>query len=129
MAELLSGIEDFIDQLSALDKKLRNQILRKALRDAAKGVAREAKANAPEDTGAMADSTKVRSGRRKKDTISVQVIVEGGHGDEPVPLHIEAGTVRLAARPFLRPALEDRKDDIRQTVLHAIKDAVDAAGK
>jgi HK97 gp10 family phage protein len=129
LAKAIQGIEEFLKQLNALDKKLRNKTIRTAMRDAMKILAADIKDRAPKDTGAMADSTKVRSGRKKKDTISIQVVVEGGHDGEPVPLHVEAGTVKMPARPFLRPAVAEHRDELRQMVLEKIRDAINSAGK
>lgn len=125
----VDGIEDFKKALDKLEKKLRNKIIRAAMRDGLKIIAKDAKDRAPEDTGAMRDSIKVKSGKRKKDTLSMQVIVEGGHGDSWVPLHIEAGTAKMPAKPFLRPALWDHEQEVRQLVLDKISDAIEGAGK
>ena len=56
---------------------------------------------APVDTGKLRDS--IRKEQRGQDVV---VVVDRG-GDKPaVPIYLEVGTYKMAARPFLRPAVD-----------------------
>ena len=124
----LRGIEQFRRNLEALDRKVRNKILRQALRDGAKRMAASVKSRAPVSSGKLKRSVKVRTGRRKKDTISVDVVVTGGH-ETPMVAAVEYGRDGQAPRPFIRPAFQAEKDPARDLVFAQVKAAIAAAGR
>ena len=91
------------------------------------------KAGAPVGTGALRRSTKVRAGKRKKDYISYQVIVTGGHPQD-VPAFIEYGTrakdgsARIEANPFVLRAFEKEEPAATAGIVGAIVGAIEQAG-
>jgi HK97 gp10 family phage protein len=124
----MKGIEQFRRQLEALDKKVRNRILSKTLRDGAKVVAAAVKRGAPKDTGLLIKSVKVRAGKRKKDNIRMRVVVTGGHGRNMVA-PTEYGDKDQAPNPFMRTAFSETKDPVLSDMIGDVKAAIEAAGK
>ena len=96
--------------LSRLPKNLANKGARKATREAAKIVQRDAVQLAPIDTGQLEASIKVRArkrSRRNRGTVGHSVMT-GEHlfqGDQFYAGFQELGTEKMEANPFLRPAL------------------------
>lgn len=124
----IDGIERLTKKLAALDKKTRNQVVRKSLRDGAKTLAAEVKGRAPVESGLLRKSVKVRAAKRKKDRITLRVVVSGGH---PTPMvgSVELGDRDEAARPFIRPAFDARGDQVRDTALNAIARGIEEAAR
>lgn len=69
----IAGGAELDRRLRAVDRKLAGKIVRKALREGAKPVAKEARSLAPRKTGQMAGAIKVRAGRSRKGVVSVVV--------------------------------------------------------
>ena len=109
------GNEVLIRKLRGLESKAQKAILRKGLREAAKMIAAEARTRAPYDTGALRKGIKVRAAKSKK---YIGMIVRTGTRAEMgipetashyYPALLELGTSRLPARPYLRPALDEKR--------------------
>ena len=107
-----NNLAQFRKQLADLDKRTRNQIFSRAARNACKMLAADVKTRIPVETGALKKSVKVRAGKRKRDTIRMLVIITGGPDEVGVPAHVEYGTANMPARPFLRPAVAAKRDDM-----------------
>jgi HK97 gp10 family phage protein len=118
-----NGIDAVFKELAALDKKLRNKIIRQAQREAAKVLAAEIRAEAPKDTGALKRSVKVRAGRRKKDTITTVVQVSGGH-DDPFIGFVEFGSKENPANPFIRRSVLAKRAEVVDTVAAKVGEAI-----
>lgn len=71
----LRQLGEFMQQLPA---RLEQNVLRGAIRAGAKPVQAEAKANAPKDTGQLADGIKIRTGSRHG-TVTARVRLTGPH--------------------------------------------------
>ena len=69
----IDGIKEAVGNIDALDKKMRNSVIRKGLRAGGKVWRDAARGEAPSQTGKLKRSIKVRSGKRKKDSISITV--------------------------------------------------------
>jgi HK97 gp10 family phage protein len=128
MPAKLRGIEDLLKRLDKLDRKVRRQVVVKALRAGAKTIAADVRARAPVDTGLLKKSVKVRAGKRKKDRIAIGVVVYGGH-PTPMVAAVELGHDDQPARPFIRPAFEAHKGPVRDAALAQIKAAIEEAGR
>lgn len=122
----IRGLEDFRRRLEAMNKKLRNKTIRDALRSGAKTMARAVAARAPVATGKLKKSVKVRAGKRKRDTISMQVVITGGH-PTPMVAAAEYGTRDAPAQPFIRPGFEATKDEVAASALGQIKQGIEQA--
>lgn len=98
----ITGLKDLAKNVDKLSKSFAKSTLRTALRNAAAPVRKEARAQAPRETGRLrrnikSKATVKRSGYGYAD---VGVTTEAFYGNL-----IETGTSQQPARPFLRPAL------------------------
>ncbi len=116
----ITGQRKLDRKLRRLDRKVQRKFQRRALRAAAKIVHADAKARAPKRSGIMARQLKVRTGRTRRGQASVLVRTgtrkemgnipntpKGGY----YPAHVELGTKKRPAKPFLRPALAAKRDE------------------
>lgn len=112
------------------DKKATSKILVPAVREAMKPVLQAAKADAPEDTGALKRSLQIearRPNRRDKkskyvsSTDNVIAVVTTASGKKLKKMGIksdarsiaqEFGTAKIPAQPYLRPALESESFNV-----------------
>lgn len=99
------------------------KLARDIRRAAAQGVADAARLlegtvrrNAPVDTGALRDSIHVERGGRSRARVQDMVVVEGGHGDEPVALDVEYGTQDQAPDPFIRRSVARERSRVRAAI-------------
>ena len=144
----VSGLSELQATLKALNEDMTTKIARYATKAAAKVVLEKAKALVPVDTGALKASLEVHEIRKTQLTSEYTVMVntftmkkykEGsqvrrhrieGHktyedwGDFYYGRFIEFGTVKMAARPFLRPAFEQSKDSALSEMVKAIREGV-----
>lgn len=122
------GMKGLLEQLTRLQADLAAKALAKAGRAAFKPVLDAAKAMAPRDTGALADSLvlkvekpkgddgvfrvgiKIGKGKAAKQAVIAAAAFGEGQSKGLPPARrwhfIELGTSKLAAHPFLRPALD-----------------------
>jgi HK97 gp10 family phage protein len=123
----VDGVEDVVRKLQSLTPKLQAQALRKATREGAKVIQREAKALAPVQTGALRDSIKVKAGKRKKGRISTLIQVGQGDfkGDTFYGAMVEYGTRRMPARPFMTPAYESKGNAAKNVAVAEIERALE----
>jgi HK97 gp10 family phage protein len=121
----VDGAKVFRKAMDDLGKKVRGKIVRKALRKGAKILAAEVKSEAPEDTGKLKASVKVKAGKRKKDVISILVDVSGGHETSFVAA-IEYGKLTAKAHPFIRPSFEKKKDEVASVLLDEVRRGIES---
>jgi HK97 gp10 family phage protein len=142
----VTGIAGIQAQLDAIEAEVAQKALATALRDQFKAVIERAKQLVPKDTGALAASislavVKPKSGETvvavglwfndkaapiKQARIAAAAFGEAQLGTLPPSRYwhfIELGTVKVAAHPFARPAL----DSNAQTMLDGLKDELTGA--
>ena len=100
-------------------QRITEQIEKRAmdrLAKAAEGIAARAKGRVPVDTGKLRDSIRVT--RLPGDPkLNVRVYSGGRWKGAPFYAHmIEYGTSKMAAKPFLRPSLNESKGNIMSTL-------------
>jgi phage protein, HK97 gp10 family len=107
------GVFDIITKFTTkidgqLALKLMAGKLEDNLKERADRVCEVAKENAPVDTGALQDSGHVDKVSDKE----YHVVFDAQKADESgsYALYVEEGTSKMAAQPFLRPALDAAKD-------------------
>lgn len=105
------GAADLIAKLNRLDKEMRGQVLTDATVLGAEVLKEESKRIVPYKTGNLQGSITSEVAERSDNAVYVAV----GYGPQaPYGYHIELGTSRMPARPFLRPPLmthgEEAKD-------------------
>lgn len=118
----------------AMPGKVQKKLIRHALRAAAKAIQEDAKRIAPDETGALAKSIKVRAMKRSRTRVGVQVFTDSDSLQTDgkkgyYAAFTELGTSREAAQPFLRPALEGNKGQAQSMIASDIKDAVESQGE
>lgn len=134
----VDGLKQLQQNLQGLTKNLRNRLLKSAVIAGAKVVVKAAKADAPVDTGrvrrAIRNLRDKRSSRKDYEVQAVSVFKLPGAGtygntranrrlgrvgqnyDKDSPAFYwkfhELGTVKMAARPFIAPALNKNKQQV-----------------
>jgi len=106
----MTGDKELDRQLRRLAGNDQKKIVRKALRAGARPIQADAIANAPEDEEGRLKKVKVRSAKRSRRSIGARVGFFSGSGEDGIAAHVELGTRRSRAKPFLRPALAKNKD-------------------
>lgn len=123
----VEGLKDLQAQLLQLGYIFAGKKLAAAARKAFLPVLEDARNRVPSDTGALRESLRVTRRRPKKGDLVVRVGLridaraETAPGQVPPSRRwhfIEFGTKKLAAKPFLRPAL----DGSSSTVIETLKD-------
>lgn len=112
----ITGIKEIDKALSELEPKLAKKIIRKTLRDSAKIVREEVKQTAPFETGELKAAVKVKAGRRRRNSISVQVQIGEGDfkGQTYYASFLEYGTKDIEPLGFMRKALDNKEDEVRE---------------
>ncbi len=124
-------------QLAELEKRLvdiADKVAKKALRTAARRamneVRKEARDNAPEDTGLLDENFALMT-KAKNGEVTAKVGIKGGaKKNDTTPFYfrfVELGTKNMQARPFMRPALENNAEKILSSVADELTKALDKA--
>lgn len=122
MTVAITGLPELRRDFSNLTAKMQRGVLRDALRSAARPVVASAKSKVPVRTGAL------------KRGISQRVSVKGSGKAEAIigfqrkqfyGKFVELGTSHAAAKPFLRPALDESQQKIEQAFVDAINRGIE----
>ena len=123
MAEFmqLTGFKELAAALRELPERVAKNALRSAVNAGASEIRKQAKANAPKDTGLLEKNIYQKQIREQSDATK-QVFFVGVRGAKKkkkgekkveVPFYwrfIEFGTSKMPAKPFLRPAFDAKKE-------------------
>lgn len=113
----VTGIDDVLRSLRKLERELPGTAT-SACVDGAEIIAKLARGNAPiGDSGDLAASIMVQPAK-KAAWVRVDAATEE---DKEYAGHVEYGTSKMAARPYLRPAIESGKRDAMKAIGHHIK--------
>jgi len=122
----LTGVDEILNKLQQIGANL-GKLENKALKNAAEPVLEDAKA-----TNAFKNrSGKLRKGLKitnvkKKDGMKY-ILVGVDRGDNSAVFYgkfIEFGTSKMPARPFLQPAYEKNKNNIKRTIAETLKEGL-----
>lgn len=128
-------LERLNKRLQSLVEKVGKKAMRGAARKAMTKVRNDVKAAAPEDLNDD-DNVKIKTSvalitKWKANDLYVKVGIRGGAKKNPdTPYYfrmVEFGTSKMAARPFMRPALESNAQQIMDTVVQELNRALDKA--
>ena len=112
-----TGIDELLRRTEVLTDPGRVRVVRvKALRAAIYVAERYAKGKVPVDTGNL------------KNSISVGAVDENRAelwATTDYAAYVEFGTRRMAARPFMRPSVENHIDEIEQVMTRVVDEALD----
>lgn len=149
MTVKVEGLRQIADALNKLDKKVSTKIARKAARAGALLIRDEAKRRVPVDTGLLKQNIVVKKFRDRGEgnvrygigLISSKAVYRDNkvnrrkgrvgqsyYRDKTFYGHmVEFGTIKMKAKPFLRPAFETQKekavDVVKQTLLEELDKA------
>lgn len=107
----VDGLDELNATFAALERELTGPQLVKLTESAADVIYQEVIARAPEDTGALKASIEsVAAQHGKSVTTSVDVADSAKGGIKYYAVFLEYGTAKMAAKPFMRPAFEAKKN-------------------
>lgn len=118
----VEGAEALNRALRAVGNRATGLLLRQAAEKGAEVLAEEARRIAPRDTGRLAEGLHAKVGRVQAGRVQVNVSYDKRQWYGKL---VEEGTVHQATKPFLRPALDAKKDEAKQVVGDELKRALD----
>lgn len=128
----IKGLEQLISKLNNLPEKLEKKVIRAAVRKGAILVRNKAREKVPVKTGTLKKSIKIRSNRVANGIISFKI---GPTNDKKKGTDvfygrfIEFGTSKMAAKPFMRPALDESETEVLNVVIDNIKSKLEEGTK
>lgn len=122
----LTGVDEILNRLQQIGANL-GKLENKALKNAAEPVLDDAKAtNAFKNrSGKLRKGLKITNVKKKDGMKYILVGVDRGDNSEVFyGKFIEFGTSKMPARPFLQPAYEKNKDNIKRTIAETLKEGL-----
>lgn len=125
MAEIeLTGVDEILNRLQQMGENV-GRLENKALKNAAEPVLEDAKANVPIRTGKLKEGLKIGKIKNKDGVKYILVGVDRGDNSEIFyGKFIEFGTSKRAAHPFLQPAYEKNKNNIKEIIAETLKEGL-----
>lgn len=123
----VEGVEDVLKALRKADEDLKRE-MHNIVAEAVEIVFREADAKVPILSGAARDSLRIETGFNSDGLYYANVTV----GDKATTYYIvfyELGTSRQPPRPFMRPSLDGKRNEIRKYMIKRLKEVIDRQGK
>lgn len=121
MSESVEGLEEIKANLARVADSA--NALKAGVKAAGEIVRKDASARAPVRTGKLSRNIiLVEEDNKENPAVKIGPAKKVFYGK-----FIERGTSKMAARPFLRPALDENKDAIRQEIAKAMKEAISKA--
>jgi HK97 gp10 family phage protein len=117
----LEGAEELNRALREIGGRVGGLLLRKAAEAGAEVIAEEARKNAPRDSGDLAEGIDVVAGQIQQGRAQMNIGV-GKH--EWYGLFSEFGTVKMPAKPFLRPAFDTKSEEATKRVGDVLREAL-----
>lgn len=123
MSYRVENIGDIQRKFAALKARTQRAVVRDSLRSAARVVVAKAKTKVPVDTGALQRSI--------TQTVTVQdrdrsFALVGYRKKQFYGAFVELGTSKMAAKPFLRPALDESGPEIEKAFVEALQRTIEA---
>lgn len=123
----VDGVDDILKALEKADQELQNE-LHNIVAEAIEIVFKEADATVPiGKTHKTRDSLKIETGFNNSGIFYANVVVGGG--DAFYVSFYELGNSRQPPRPFLRPALDKSKSEIRDYMVKRLQEVISRQGK
>jgi HK97 gp10 family phage protein len=117
----IDGLKDIQDRLARIVSNVTGREMKAVYVEAAGIVADDIRARAPEDTGLLKRAIFVGSGDLNKPNALVGV----GYRKAPHAHLVEYGTVKMAARPFVRPALSANGPQVAEFIRAGLLKIID----
>ena len=118
----LTGMDELLKELYAIGEKVATRAENKALREGAEVLRQEISNRAPRKTGKLAGNI-VKSGIKTKD--GVKCIEIGPDKEVFYGLYHEFGTTKMRARPFIAPALEEKRSEIFDAMASVLREELE----
>jgi Bacteriophage HK97-gp10, putative tail-component len=129
-AVIVTGVRDIDRKLKSLLPRLERKVIRQGMRAGLKLMAAEVKAQSPVETGATRRNVKVRSLRRRRNTISMEVRIKAV--DELKRTSAKTGKtvfypaiVEYKRRHFMRRSFDAKKEAARKLTITTIRAGVE----
>lgn len=122
----VDGVKNVLKRLEKADKDMQRE-LHNIVSEAAEIVFRKADATVPIKSGKSRASLKIKTGFNKSGVFYANV--EVGGGEAFYITFYELGNSRQPPRPFMRPALDKSKTEIRAYMIQRINDVINGQGK
>ncbi|MCY6354517.1 HK97-gp10 family putative phage morphogenesis protein [Clostridium sp. ZS2-4] len=120
----LQGVDEILNRIQSIGANV-GRLENKALRNAAEPILEDAKANAPVRTGKLKKGLKITRVKKKDGVKYILVGVDRGDNSEIFyGKFIEFGTSKMPAKPFMQPAYEKNKDNIKRTIAETLKEGL-----
>lgn len=132
---IITGIEEIDRRLKTLSNRVRNKIVRAAMRKGMKLVQGRVQAKAPVDTGKLKRAVKVRAldaKYRRRGDLGIEVRIGEGDfkGDTFYAAFQEYGTRKMSGRHFMEAAYAEEGESARRiTVNELLKKTLEEANK
>lgn len=123
----VEGADDILKALKKADEDLQRE-MNNIVAEAVEIVFGEADSRVPIKTGAARDSLKIETGVNGRGVFYANVTV----GDNKTTYYVtfyELGTSRQPPRPFMRPSLDGKRNEIRKYMIKRLKEVIERQGK
>jgi HK97 gp10 family phage protein len=117
------GISDLLKDLTLLENKVRNKVIKQAQKESLKPLAEAIKQAAPVLTGDLKKSVKIKAGPRKKGYI-VTVVSISTKDELAYVGYAEFGTRQEPAKPYIRPTVKAIRGQVVDHMVDALNRAV-----
>lgn len=136
----MEGLAELQRAMDELAEDMRGKVARAGLRAGAEVIRKLAEAKAPKGTGNLKQNIVARR-VRKPDRAMEQAIVtvrrgkvtakqkERGIDDAFYAYYVEHGTVKMGAKPFLRPAFEQGKEGAAEAIADRLRKRIEKANR
>lgn len=122
----LEGVDEILNKLQSIGENV-GRLENKALKNAAEPVLEDAKAtNAFNDrSGKLRKGLKITNVKKKEGAKYILVGIDKSDNSKIYyGKFIEFGTSKMPAKPFLQPAYEKNKDNIKRTIAETLKEGL-----
>ncbi len=132
---IITGDKALDKKLNALGAKLANKFARGALRRAAKATKERASQNLTNSpsivSGKLRSGMKVRAGKRSRKAMSIKIETTAGTHDDPDygGAQLEFGAKHMPPEPFMRPAVYDHEQAIRDEFIKDLTATINEAAR
>lgn len=94
-------------------------------------IKKEVAQNAPRDSGAIARSVKIKSGKRSRKGMSIDVVIGEGNfkGDTFYAAMVEYGTSKQVGQGYMRAAFDSKGEQAKKIVMGEILKEIEKLAK
>jgi len=129
----IEGLSELMEKLRQLGPRLARNGLRAAVSAGAQVIRREVKARAPRDSGVLNRAIYIKQIREKSSPTQQTFYVGARAGKRYQRKNLDAyywrflefGTVKMQARPFLRPAFESKKVEAAERIKEKLAERIE----